>query len=194
MVDDATDIVEEVVEGAVRATVTDLIVGTFDDRGRLFSPYIERGSDNIPRSVNIPSAADMRGMSTAELSNVASRFGYVQGLENDMAIHAGFLQRFNIQPGDPRWDAEMGNLKDNIGRSLLGHTRRLAQRHEQITAIGGNMNQRVIYINESEEPCDECEPLGGQEGTYAEFVAEGKLPGDRCLGGNNCLCTIMAVD
>ncbi len=166
---------------------------SFDDRGRMFSPFIERGSDNVPRAVNVPTAAQLKGMSTGQLTSVANRFGYSNTIDEQMRIHGGFLNRFGIMQGDPRWDAEMSNLQGNIKRSLVGHTRQLAQRHETLSAIDGKTNTEMIYINESAEPCEECEPLGGTEGTYAWFVESGNLPGDRCLGGANCLCTLSAV-
>ena len=166
---------------------------SYDAAGRLFSPFIERGSDNIPMAVNIPTTEQMRGMSVAELTNVSSRFGYVDNIENRMQVHSGFLARFNILPGDPRYAAEMENLSGNTGRSLLGHTRRLAQRHEALTAIDGKLTTNMIRIAESDDPCDECAALSGIEGTYQELVADGNMPGDRCLGGGNCLCTVMEI-
>ena len=166
---------------------------SYDDAGRLFSPFIERGADEIPRAVNVPTNAALRGMTTDELAGVANRFGYLDTYEARVQIHSGFLARYNIHPGDPRWEDEMGRLEDNIGRSLLGHTRRLATRHETLTAIGGDTETMMIRIAESDEPCDECEPLAGIEDTYAGFVSSGTMPGDRCLGGGNCLCTLMEI-
>jgi len=75
------------------------------------------------------------------------------------------------------------------GKALLGAARRVSQRWETYTMLEGDTSTVVIYINEGDDPCEECEPLGGLEGTYASFVEDGNLPGDRCLGGNLCQCT-----
>jgi hypothetical protein len=161
--------------------------------GRFYSPWIERGSDGIPKSVSMPSMQEMRNMNAGQLSGVMERYGYVDSIDARIDMNKEFLRRFNIGPKDPRYALEMDRLAGKQNIAMLGETRRLAQRHEGLRAIGGNLDQGVVYINESSEPCEECEPLGGTEGTYREFVENGMLPGDRCLGQGNCLCTVMAV-
>ena len=162
--------------------------------GRFYSPWIERGSTGIPQSVPMPSMAEMRNMDAGQLSGVMERYGYVDSIDARIDMNKEFLRRFNINKGDARWDDEMARLKDKQQIAMLGQTRRLATRHETLRSIDGKLNQKMVYINESSEPCDECAPLGGQEGTYQEFAQNGMLPGDRCLGGDNCLCTTMRVD
>lgn len=161
--------------------------------GTFYSPWIERGSDGVPKSVPMPSMADMRGMDAGQLSGICERYGYVPTWDNQIDVNKGFLARYNIsKSADPeKYAREMGRLADNNKRAMLGHTRRLAQRHETLSAIDGNVNQRMMIINESDEPCEECEPLGGVEDTYRNLVADGKIPDEVCLG--SCMCTMMAV-
>lgn len=164
-----------------------------DERGRLFSPLIERGSDQVPRSVPMPSPAEMRGMSKSELSAIMTRFGWVPTWANEKEVHAKWLERWGITTDDPRYEREMERLlQSETATSMLGETRRLAESYETLAAIDGNVNTETIYINEGEDPCEECVPLAGEIMTYAERVATKSLPGDRCLGGSNCLCAIMA--
>jgi len=195
---DTQDLIEEVAEGAAHQALIDQILNPpaewVDERGRFFSPWIERGSDGIPRTVPVPSLQDMKGMSVGDLASTCERYGYVDSIDARVDMNKEFLRRFNIGPTDSRYGFEMDRLKDKQQIAMLGQTRRLATRHETLRSIDGNLNQKLVYINESSEPCDECAPLGGQEGTYQEFAQNGMLPGDRCLGGDNCLCTTMRVD
>ncbi len=109
---------------------------------------------------------------------------------------AEFLQRHNIQPGDPQWDIEMERLTNGAAsrRVALGEARRAAEREQAIRAARGNMNQNFVRVAEGDDPCEECEPLNGEEGTLEELGKDNMLPGDRCLGGNACLCVLIAVD
>jgi len=160
---------------------------SMDAQGRFFSPWIERGSDGVPHSVPMPSMDAMRKMTAGQLNGLSERYGYVPTMENAIDVNKGYLSRFNINKGDPNWGREMDKLKENQQRAMLAHTRRLTQRHEGLTAIGGNLDQRITYICESSEPCDGCAPLCGIEGTYREFVENGTMPSDQCDGEGNCL-------
>jgi len=194
---DTQDLIEEVAEGVSHQALIDQILDPpaewVDAQGRFFSPWIERGSDGIPRTVPVPTLADMKGMSVGDLASTCERYGYVDSIDARVDMNKEFLRRFNIGEGDPRWGPEMDRLRDKQQVAMLGHTRRLATRHETLRGSGGDLNARFVYINESAEPCDECAPLGGTEMTYREFAENGMLPGDRCLGGDNCLCTLMRV-
>lgn len=161
----------------------------WDVSGSFYSPALERGGDNVPALVELPSKADMLSLSTSELYSVGTRYGYIAPAE----MRIQHLEGFNLRPGDPRYERAMERLKANMRPAILGNARRMATRHETLRSVNGNTKQRMIYLNESAEPCEECEPLGGTEKTYAEFVTDGDLPGDRCLGVNYCLCTAMAT-
>lgn len=165
----------------------------WDVAGRFHSPALERGADGIPTNIPLPTPAEMKDLSTGQLYDLSSRYGYIDPLENRVAIAQSRLASFNIRPGDARYANAMAKLEEDMKPALLGNARKMATRHETLRAVNGNMDQTMVYLNESDEPCEECEPLGGMEKTYSEFVADGDMPADRCLGGSNCLCTLMAV-
>lgn len=176
--------------------ISDLIptLPGFDEAGRFYSPFIERGSDGSPESVPIPSLADLRALDADELAVVAGRFGWADTWDTRMEAMTSTLQAFGYDP-DPdrdRWNAAMTRMKAAQEKALLGVARRLSQRYETLEAVGGDMGQLCIYTNESLNPCEECNALGGTVKTYAEFVADGDCPGDRCLAGNLCMCALMA--
>ncbi len=194
---DIPELIEDAADEVARLGLLESILNppgdSMDAQGRFYSPWIERGGTGIPRSVPMPTMQQMRGMDTGQLTGVMERYGYVDSIDARIDMNKEFLRRFNIGPKDSRYGFEMDRLKGKQQIAMLGQTRRLAQRHEGLSAIDGNVNQRMIYINESSEPCDECDPLGGTEGTYREFAENGMLPGDRCLGQDNCLCTVMRI-
>jgi hypothetical protein len=181
----------------VATTLQDLIPSLpwFDEAGRYYSPFIERGADGTPESVPIPSLEDMRGLAPDELAAVAGRFGWIDTWDARMDAASTQLAAFGYDPGrDPAaYDRAMQRMVTNSERALLGVSRRLSQRYETTAALDGDMTKTMIYVNESATPCDECERLGGTVKTYAEFVADGDLPGDRCLGGNNCMCALVEL-
>jgi hypothetical protein len=176
--------------------ISDLIptLPGFDEAGRFYSPFIERGSDGSPESVPIPSLADLKLLDPDELAVVAGRFGWQDTWDTRMEAMTSTLQAFGYDPdtNPERWDAAMVRMKVAQEKALLGVARRMSQRYETLEAVGGDMGQLCIYVNESDAPCAECDALGGTVKTYAEFVADGDCPGDRCLGGNNCMCALMA--
>ena len=165
--------------------------------GRYYSPYIERGADNIPRKVPVPTAAEIRGMSTAERWRVMNRYGWAPTVENEMDAQRRFLERFNITEADDpeRFAREMDRLEGAQKKQhLLATSRRSMERHETLVALDGDMTKDTTYINEGDDPCEECEPLDGDIMPYAERVSAGLMPGDRCLGGDLCLCVLMVVE
>jgi len=196
-IDDLDDLLEQAADESTRIALLDSVLNppgdSMDAQGRFFSPWIERGSDGIPTSVPMPTLAEMKGMTVGQLNGISERYGYVDTPDSAIDINKGYLARYNISKStDPaKYAREMDRLVANNQRAMLGHTRRLAQRHEQLSAIGGNVNQRVMIINESDEPCEECEPLGGLEDTYRNLVANNQIPDEVCLG--SCMCTVMRV-
>ena len=199
--EDVPELLDDVADDAVRLRLLDSILNppgdSMDAQGRFFSPWIERGSDGVPHAVPVPSLAAMRDMNAGQLSGLCGRYGYVETWESSVDINQGYLARFNIGPtlpngqSDPRYAREMGRLKVNNQRAMLGHTRRLAINHEVVVSLNGKLNTRVVIINESDTPCEECDPLGGVEDTYRNLVANGQIPSEVCLG--SCMCTFMAV-
>lgn len=109
---------------------------------------------------------------------------------------AKWLERFNIKADDPRFEAEFERLLDAgaSNRAVLAESKRIAERAELITMTGGELGTKCVYVNEGPDPCEECEPLNGIVLTLGEFEAQGLMPGDRCLGGDNCLCQLIPFD
>jgi hypothetical protein len=109
---------------------------------------------------------------------------------------ARWLERFNIPPTDPRWQAEFDRLMEggDLNRAVVAEARRIAEMGELITMTDGDLGTKCVYVNEGPDPCDECLPLGGLVMTLGEFEAEGLMPGDRCLGKDNCLCQLYPFD
>ena len=196
--DNTEELLEQAADEAGRLSLLESVLNPPGDSmgpdGQFYSPWIERGSTGVPTSVPMPSLAQMRGMDTGQLSGLCERYGYTPTWESQIDINNGYLARYNISPSIDKahYDREMARLMENNQRAMLGHTRRLAQRHEQLAALDGNVNQRVMIINESAEPCEECEPLGGLEDTYRNLVANNQIPDEVCLGA--CMCTVMAVE
>lgn len=165
-----------------------------DEAGRFYSPFIERGVDGDVTSVPIPSLEDLNKLNADELAAVAGRFGWIDTIDARMDAAGEQLRAFGYDPGDPAaYGRAMDRLVATEEKALLGVARRMSQRYETLEAIGGDMGQVMQYGNESVNPCPECENLGGTRKTYAEFVADGDCPGDRCLGGNNCMCFLTPI-
>ena len=163
-----------------------------DEAGRFYSPFIERGQDGDVASVPIPSLEDLNKLSADELAVVAGRFGWQDTWDNKLSAMDEQLRAFGYDPGNPEAYARaMGRMQVSEEKALLGVARRMSQRYETLEAMGGDLDKMMIYVNESVTPCEECERLGGMVKTYREFLADGDMPGDRCLGGNNCMCALM---
>jgi len=95
--------------------------------GRYYSPLIERGSDNVPRSVSVPTAAELRGMSTAERYATMTRYGWIDPADKEIELQRAYLSRFDITPAsDPeKFRREMRRLAEAESKPhLLGAARR----------------------------------------------------------------------
>lgn len=108
---------------------------------------------------------------------------------------ARWLERFDISKNDPRYEAEFNRLLDAgaSNRAVLAEARRAGERSELLWASDGNLDENMVYVCEGDNPCPECLELGGEEMTLAEFENAGMMPGDRCLGGDNCKCVLIPI-
>lgn len=171
-----------------------------DERGVVYSPLIERGSDNIPKFVNVPSLEDLKGFSSKKkedvvaMSKLLHQFGFPPP-DQMVDQQKSFLAAFDITPDSPRYEQAMLDLKNgNSGRFLLAQSRRTQEQYQTMSSIRGNTEHEMVRLAESDEPCDRCDPLDGEQKKYSEFVAANELPGgSSCEGGNNCLCTMWPV-
>lgn len=169
-----------------------------DEAGRAWSPFLERGETGIPELARVPSPHELTVPRTPEQSAEMDRLvhRYMNGRTPDveMKARAQFLTRYGITPGDPRWAVEQDRLMNGQrGRIQVGMARRLTERYETLSAAGGDMAAMTIYIAEGDDPCEECIALAGEEMPLGERIAEGLMPGDRCLGGDACQCGIGVV-
>lgn len=172
-----------------------------DERGRFVGPLIERGSDEVPNIVDVPSVSDLKGFSSKNpddvnaMSGLLHRFGFPapdQMIEQQQKYLAGF----GITPNSQNYEQQMSRLRGDLsGRFLLGISRRTQEQYQTLKAIDGNLSTEMIRIAEGDDPCDRCEPLDGTIDTYAGHVKNGTLPGGTsCEGGDNCLCVMFPLE
>jgi hypothetical protein len=165
-----------------------------DEDGRAFSPFIERGSDNVPKRVGMPDLDDLRSIGTLSDEDITAmnytleRYGFVNTPDKVLIEQTKYMELWGLDGDASRYAETMK------GKVLLGQTRRISEKYETLVLIDGDTSTQMIYGNEGDDPCDGCLPLGGETGTYAEFVAEDMLPGSRCFGGNLCQCVLMAFE
>ncbi len=168
-----------------------------DPRGRQLSPLLQRGADGLPTRVDVPTVDELRGFDTRDPGQQARMYGMLNRFQRGSILQRKdatkqYLERFNILDTDPRFQDEYNRLLDSVSsnRVLLAQSRRTAERYQTLGSIDGKLNQQVIYLQEGPEPCDECIVIDF-EGPYSEAVSQGYLPGDRCLGGDFCMCVLV---
>jgi hypothetical protein len=164
-------------------------------------PRVELVKDGYPIYIEAPTADYVRTLKSKNYDDMQTIHNYlsVYGLENPTAIansQLSYLARFNITPDADNYQTalEQLSIEANSNRVLVAQARRASQSVETIVATGGDLNKQCVYINDGDNPCDNCLELNGEEMKYTEFVDEGKLPGDRCLGGDNCLCILVPIE
>jgi len=173
-----------------------------DDKGRFYSPLIERGKDNIPRVVNMPNIDDLQGFDTkdpnqvAAMSRMLGRFGFPPPDEM-VERQAAYLAGFNIYPDNENYQLEMDRLATSqSGKVLLQTARRTMEQYQTLSSIDGDTEHLMMRIEEGgdEPPCDRCESVDGTTMKYSEFVAADLLPGgSSCEGGDYCHGILMPV-
>jgi hypothetical protein len=156
--------------------------------------------DGNPIFVVPLSTDDLAGFNSKDPQQIAQMNNLVlsRGLVDPIALRQSqtkYLERFNITPNDSRYQEEMDRLAENSSRFMLGEARRIAEREQTYQELNGNLRQNVVYLAEDDEnTCEECPTLNGEEGPYIQMRFDNMLPGDRCEGGNNCRCIIVAVN
>lgn len=172
-----------------------------DAAGRQYSPFVERLEDGTIDLVEVPSphqlAMPENPRDVSDLDTKAQRFFENRSPDVEMQQREVFLRRYNITPDDKdRWSREMNRLRTSQrGRIRLELSRRYAERYETLINFEGlSPNQDSVYIAEGDNPCEECEPLAGDIMPLSERISGGYMPGDRCLGGDACMCGVSPVD
>lgn len=156
------------------------------------------GADGIPVFTRMPTVDEIARIKPTdpEGMEVLYRLQSYLGLSSPDAMRQAnveYLNRFNITPSSPLYAQRLNDLNNevNSNKVLVGATRRITQQAETATMLE-NKDKVCIYINEGESPCTSCEPIGGTVEKYSWFVENNLLPGDQCLGGNSCLCRLLA--
>ena len=164
-------------------------------------PNVKLDDNGIPVFIQPLSQKDLAGFSATNPAHVAimDQLLVSRGLGDARYMRKAttkYLERFNILSDDARYEAEMDRLIETAAgnRVVLGEARRIAEREQTIAAARGNMLQNFVRVAEGDDPCAECEPLNGEEGTLPQLAADNMMPGDRCLGGNLCQCVLIAID
>jgi len=162
---------------------------------RLISPGLTDGA--TPQQARLPSIADMRNLSQAELFDVLEQYGVTEPWESMINDTRKYLQRVSsITPGSDRWNEELNNLiTTESRRGMLNLARRTQERFSTLDAIDGNVNQEMMWVTVSDDNlCENCDARGGRIQSYAQWTQDG-LPGSAvCLGGDQCRCELVLVD
>lgn len=163
-------------------------------------PFVFIGEDGFPVFVRTPTAAEIARIVPTSKDGMAILHGYqaLLGFENPETIRRAqvkYLERFNITPSNPLYQQQLTNLANevNSNRVMVATARRVTEQSQTWTAIEGNVQQECIRVAEGPDPCDNCIPLNGEQGTYQYFVSNNLRPGDQCLGGDNCLCVLIPI-
>jgi hypothetical protein len=153
-----------------------------------------------PKFISVPTPDYIRTIKPTDERGLEELHRYlsVYGLDNPQTLRdfeSQYLRRFGITPESERYKDALKDLGETYSdRVAVAEARRNAQVTETVAGLDGDMQKRCVYINDGPEPCDRCAELNGEEMTYAEFVAHGALPGDRCRGGDNCMCILQPIE
>jgi hypothetical protein len=154
-------------------------------------------SNGLPVFKRMPTVEELHRIkpSDPEGQVVLHRLQAMMGNESAEQIRRAqikYLERFNITPSSPLYQQQLANLNTtvNSAKVLTATSRRVTHDSQLATMLEGK-DKTCIYINEGEDPCDTCEPLGGQVEKYSWFVENNLIPGEQCLGGLSCLCILV---
>ena len=168
-----------------------------DPQNRFITPGLTH-SDR-PEAFKMPTIAEMKGMvqtpeGRAELERMLDHFGIGNSLNYLKGAASDYVQRMTTLTGQAFQDEVNNLISRESGRGLLGMSRRMHQQFAALRDIDGNVNQLMIRVTEGDDSmCENCEALGGEIRTYADWA--GDMPGSQsCLGGDNCRCTLHPVD
>ena len=164
-------------------------------------PRVELDDQGKPVFIETVSADELRRIKPTDVDALADLYNYLDvysldNLNERRKFEEQYLARFNLTPDNPRYADALAQLasESNSQRVMVAQARRAAQVTETNTMLGGETAKKCVYINDGPDPCDNCLALNGLEKTYAEFANDGELPGDRCLGGDNCLCILVPIN
>ena len=167
-------------------------------------PRVEIGSNGKPVFIEKIDPDVIKNLKPSNPDDVALAYQYrrIYNFESPSDIRKAkiqYLSRFNITPDQPGYADAFLQLSEetNARKVLLANARRVSQKMQMIESSNGRLNQRAIYVNDNDDPdaiCPNCLSLGGTEETLEWFIQNNSQPGDRCLGGDNCLCILVPVN
>ena len=170
-----------------------------DAANRFITPGLTH-SDS-PQAFKMPSMEEMRMMGGTpegqeQLRALLERYGIgSQHLNYFKTSATGYVQRMTTISDPEDFKRAVNDLIDNRkGRALVGAARRVQQRYAALRDIDGNINQKMIRIEESDEStCENCDALAGEIRTFADWA--GEMPGaESCYGGDSCRGSLHPID
>jgi hypothetical protein len=171
------------------------------------APRVDLDADGNPIFIDALPEDFLRTLLPSSPADVSAVNDYrlLYGLDDPSALRkfeTQYLNRFGITPTNPDGTVNPNyqnalkqlSTESNSKRVAVAQARRSAQVTETLQASDGNLNQSAVYINDGPDPCENCLELNGEEMTIAQFKATNTEPGDRCLGGDNCLCILVPIN
>lgn len=167
-----------------------------DERGRIIAPSIERPDNMTPVTVKLPSIAELKDLTDAQLLEVSQRYGIYQGWNDVFRGNANLLSQFSaIPPGSDEFWARVEGMTEKMSgfKTAKALARYGMRNYNQLVATDGNPDQILVRVGEGDEAmCDECRAMESAEGTYGEHAAIG-LPGEQECNGH-CRCMLLPVE
>lgn len=183
-----------------RPTGPEPVSRSLDELGRIQSPTIRAPGIAQP----MPTPGQMSKMELDQLKQVMRAYRIDLPWADYIDDNRQYLRRMSTL------SARSNAFNDELDRMLdLSTTKgaRMIAKHTQRSyawqrAAGTNVDkQRFIWITDEEENefgqivlCDVCDSASGFEGTLEEIAgSEWGMPGQACLGGNECRCELMVI-
>jgi hypothetical protein len=167
-------------------------------------PRVEIGANGKPTFIETIDPDVLKNLLPSNPDDMALLYKYrrLYNYESPTDIRKSkiqFLARFNITPDQPGYADAFLQLSEevNSNKVLVGNARRVSQKMQMVESANGSNEQEAIYINDNDDPdgiCANCLALGGTQETIQWFVDNNAMPGDRCLGGDSCLCILVPID
>lgn len=132
--------------------------------------------------------APLKGASNTALYNGLTEIGAMRPAEKVITNAMANVARMTGHgPGSPQFKAEIAQLIDsNAKRGLTGMNRRAVEQIYVTRAIGGDINQLMVWIVEGgNKTCNFCLDRAGDVMTDAEWTEVGRPGADVCAGADS---------
>jgi hypothetical protein len=162
-----------------------------------FDPRVIIGPDGFPIFIEPIPVEELRALDPNNPDDVARAHEYMAlyGWENpnQLRLRAGkALADFTVDPSSPNYIAQVDQVAAQVSgnTAVIAAARRAAEAQSTNAQAGGDYMQMCTYVTE-DEPCPQCDALGGTHEPYAWFVANNARPGDQCYQGSSCRCDLV---